>query len=246
MRTKLIQLEERVKELEKMAREVGTLVKRLNEGDEAQPELSIKGHTWYLAAKGLIEKLYPEKVDEFDYCYSGERGMWHALDAIEPVDLDNRTYNSFVSSFAKARGMVIGSLERAKSLEFDAFIRLSSALVSDEFETSRQLFDAAKGDESILRAAGTVARVALERHLLTIAEARSVTITVHPPTKKKPEAQDALNSLTKAGVLTAIQKSELETLFRIGNYCAHPKESIKTQDVEKLIVRGKEMAATIV
>jgi hypothetical protein len=125
-------------------------------------------------------------------------------------------------------------------------IQLSASLVSDEFETSRQLFDAAKGDESILRAAGTVARVALERHLFTIAEARSVKVEVNPPTKKHPEAQDAYNSLAKASVITAIQKSELETLFRIGNHCAHPKESIKAADVEKLIVQGREMAATII
>jgi hypothetical protein len=47
-------------------------------------------------------------------------------------------------------------------------------------------------------------------------------------------------------VISAIQKSELETLFRIGNHCAHPKEAVKAPDVENLIVRGKGMAATIV
>jgi len=155
-------------------------------------------------------------------------------------------YLRFQESFATARGLVLGSLERLKSLEYDILIQLSSALVLDEFETSQQLFDTAKGDESLLRAAGTIARVALERHLFTISEARNVTIDVNPPTKKKPEAQDVLNSLAKAKVITDVQKSELETLFRIGNHCAHPKESIKTGDVEKLLARAKDMAATIV
>ena len=141
--------------------------------------------------------------------------------------------------------MILGSLERAKSLEFDTLIQLSSALVSDEFETSRQLLDAAKGDESILRAAGVIARVALERHLFTVADARGVTIEINPPNKKKAEGQDVLNSLGKATVITAIQKSELESLIRIGNNCAHPKESVKERDVERLVERAKEMAATI-
>ena len=248
MRTKLIQVEQRVAELEELARKVDTLATRFRrkDGEAAQPELSIKGHTWHLAAEGLIERLYPDKLDEFNYCYSGESGMYLFLSTVDHRELTHVRYDNFVRSFAKARGLVIGSLERAKSLEFDMLIQLSASLVSDEFETSRQLFDAAKGDESILRAAGTVARVALERHLFTIAEARSVKVEVNPPTKKHPEAQDAYNSLAKASVITAIQKSELETLFRIGNHCAHPKESIKAADVEKLIVQGREMAATII
>jgi predicted transcriptional regulator len=58
-----------------------------------------------------------------------------------------------------------------------------------------------------------IGRVALERHLFTVAEAKAVTIEVNPPTKKAT-AQDAMNSLGKAGVITKIQKSELESLFR--------------------------------
>ncbi|SRR6266496_2185467 len=247
MRTKLIQLEQRVQELEKMAREIGAMARKFEAGgNNLQPELSIKGRTWYLAALGLIEKLYPERAEWFENCYSSNGGMTKFLDAVSSTAFEKRHYLNFLTSFAQARGLVLGSLERAKSLQFDALIQLSSALVSDEFETAHQLFDVAKGDESILRAAGTVARVALERHLHTIADARSVSIEVNPPNKKKPEAQDVINSLAKAGVITAIQKSELETLFRIGNHCAHPNEAVKASDVDRLIERGKGMAATII
>jgi len=248
MRTKLIQLEQRVQELERNAREISAMARKFEAGgnDNLQPELSIKGRTWHLAALGLIEKLYPERVEWFENCYNSSGGMTKFLNAISSRAFEKRHYLNFLTSFADARGLVLGSLERAKSLEFDAFIQVSSSLVSDEFETARQLFDAANGDESILRAAGALARVALERHLHTIADARGVTITFNPPSKKKAEAQDVVNSLAKAGVVTAIQKSELETLFRIGNHCAHPKEAVRPNDVEKLIVRGKEMAATIV
>ena len=248
MRTKLIQLEQRVRELEDMAREIAATAKHFVEhlDNSVQPELSIKGQTWYLAAHGFVEKLYPEKVEWLERLYAGNSGMHNLLNTmrIERVQ-QHKLYSMFRTSFAQARGLLVGSLERRKSLELDALIQLSSALVSDEFETARQLFDAANADESILRAAGTVARVALERHLHTIADARGVMITLNPPNKKKPEAQDVINSLAKASVISAIQKSELETLFRIGNHCAHPKEAVKAPDVEKIIVRGKEMAATI-
>lgn len=93
---------------------------------------------------------------------------------------------------------------------------------------------------------GTIGRVALERHLFNVADAKNVTIAINPPTKKKAEAQDVINSLEKSGVITKIQKSEIEGLFKIGNNCAHPKEPIKAEDIQRLLQRGKEPSTTIV
>jgi hypothetical protein len=214
---------------------------------DAQPQLSMKAKTWYFAAHGLLEKLYPEKVEWLENCFYGQSGM-HRLCGM--MTLKNAVfmtdkYNDFRSSFADARGLIAGSLERAKSLEYDTVIRIRSELVSDEFDTAQQLFDTAGGDESILRAAGTVGRVALERHLFTVADARGVEIKANSRSGKKM-AQDVINGLEKAGVISKIQKSELESLFKIGNNCAHPKEQIKAEDIERLLRRGKELTATIV
>jgi hypothetical protein len=248
MRTRLILVEQRIAELEKLADEISALADRFVDRDAAAlASLETKLQMWRLGAEGLLEKVYPSGLSLFHHYYCEERGILKFVSSILP-DVPNRqefllNYHVFKSSFSKARGMILGCLERLKSLECDLLIQLSSALVLDEIETSRQLCDAANGDESILRAAGTITRVALERHLFAIAEARSVAIQAN---RGKPMAQDAVNSLTKANVLTKIQKSELETLFRIGNLCAHPKESISSVDVEKLIVRGKAMVATII
>ena len=70
-------------------------------------------------------------------------------------------------------------------------------------------------------------------------------ITVHPPNKKKAEAQDVIVSLRKAGVITAIQQSQLEMLFRIGNNCAHPQEIVNESDIERIITDGKQLASVI-
>jgi hypothetical protein len=246
MRTRLIQFEQRVLELEKMAEEVMVLAERFSNHEEIQPQLSIKTQTWYHAAHGFLEKVYPEKVEWLEHCIDGDQGMIAFVDMVHPWPLNELKprHVYFLKSFATARGLVRGSLERAKSLEYDTLIHLSSALVTDEFDTAHQLSETAKGDESILRAAGMIGRVALERHLFTVAEAKAVTIEVNPSTKKAT-AQDAMNSLEKAGVITKIQKSELESLFRIGNNCAHPKESIKDKDIERLLQRGKELTVTI-
>jgi hypothetical protein len=37
----------------------------------------------------------------------------------------------------------------------------------------------------------------------------------------------------------------LETLFKIGNNCAHPQEIIDPADIEKMINDGKQLASVI-
>ena len=117
--------------------------------------------------------------------------------------------------------------------------------MADEFATADTILLEAKGQEVFVRVSGVIARVALERHLFTVIDQRGILITVNPPHKKKPEAQDAIVSLRKEGVITAIQQSQLETLFKIGNNCAHPQEIIDPTDVEKMINDGKQLASVI-
>jgi hypothetical protein len=87
--------------------------------------------------------------------------------------------------------------------------------------------------------------VALERHLWTIVDSYGLVVVKNPPTKKKADTQDLLNTLVKASVVTPIQKSEMDSLFTIGNNCAHPKELVIKTDVERLIGRGRELASVI-
>jgi len=57
--------------------------------------------------------------------------------------------------------------------------------------------------------------------------------------------EDVMQTLQKNGVITAIQKSQLDALFRVANNCAHPKETVKQSDVERLIRDGKQLASVI-
>jgi hypothetical protein len=104
----------------------------------------------------------------------------------------------------------------------------------------------AKGDETFVRTAGMVARVALERHLFTVADSRSLAIIKNPPNKKAADMEDILQTLQKASVITAIQKSQFDSLFKVANNCAHPKEAVTETDVERLIREGKQLTALIV
>jgi hypothetical protein len=89
-----------------------------------------------------------------------------------------------------------------------------------------------------------IARVALERHLFCVVDARSVPIIL-PPNKKHPSVEDALSALVKANVITAVQKSQFDSLFKSANNCAHPKETVREVDVARLIRDGRTAAAAV-
>jgi hypothetical protein len=131
------------------------------------------------------------------------------------------------------------------SRELPVVTRLSYAVVADEFEKASDLFRQSNGDEALQRASGVVARVALERHLFCVAEAQSLTLLINPPNKKKADVEDVLNTLVNANVITHVQKSHFDNLFKIANNCAHPREPVNPNDIERLIRDGRTETAVI-
>ncbi len=259
MQTKLLQLEKRISELEVMADRVGALAKQLIEGRGGQPELSIVGQSWYRGARELLQQNGSSSVDEFEACYVNrvdkpnmrhqrtfcdiEQYLSHGTGPRNPVPgIDH--YHRFTELFRKARSLVQATVEEIKSRELPVVTQLSFAVSSDEFDTAGEVLAQAGGSDALIRASGVVARVAIERHLLTVADTHVVVVTPSSPSKKVM-AQDILNSLAKQNVISPLQKSELEGLFKIGNFCAHPKESVTQSDVSRLVDRGRELCSVI-
>lgn len=242
MRAKLLQLNQRIEELESHANEIEELVRKYVSGEDVQPNLNLKGQRWYRGSRELMVQHEYSGLEDF------ERSWISAIkEVIEGNVGVNRQHAGdwFPRAFRSARALVAAVIEEIKSRELPVKSQLSFDVSADEFGKALELLDASNGDEAILRASGVVARVALERHLFTVADARSITIQLSSP-KKKPEAQDVLNTLAKLSVITGIQKSELESLFKVGNNCAHPKETVVLADVERLIKRGRELASVVV
>jgi protein-tyrosine-phosphatase len=254
MHTKLIQLEERIKELDLLWNEVSQLGDQFFRGAAVQPQFSMKGESWVRGARELLVQHNFSGLNDFDQAYNGEahqsrgiKGIIHRdrADFGSGAEYHNHVKGAFKRDFQMARGLLGSVVDEMKSRELPIKTALSLALAADELDTAHELLDAAKSNESLVRAAGVVARVALERHLFTLAQTRKLTIELNPPTKKKATASDVLATLSKSDVITAIQRSELEGLFTIANHCAHPKEVVTVEDVKRLIERSRLLAATI-
>jgi hypothetical protein len=185
MRTRVVQISERVEALEKLADEVMGLVQRQFQGHDVQPELSQKGERWYRGARQVLAQCEFSGLKDFDECYTGAAwttGLGHVMRRRTlSSEIESQIRSDFDEQFRRARGLLGGLIEEITSKELLTASRLSFALAADEFETARNLCDAAHNDEAVLRAAGVVARVALERHLFTVADSRQIQIQVNPP-----------------------------------------------------------------
>ncbi len=273
MQTKLVQVQSRIDDLDALANEVISLAARLKDGDNVQPDLLNKGHRWYRGAREMLVQAASSALAEFDECYDssktpirpgvplgrrnitdiehyisiGTNNSWDAMYWFGDQQKQNReNYHSIFSrAFQKARALLLSVIDEILSRELPVRTQLSFELVVDEFGAADAILLEGKGQEVFERASGVIARVALERHLFTVEDQHGIAVATNPPSKRKAEAQDAIVSLRKAGLITAIQQSQLETLFRIGNNCAHPKEIINFTDIEKLITEGRQLASVI-
>jgi hypothetical protein len=243
MKLKLLQLEQRIQELEAIADEVAVLAKKQSAQESVQPELNTKGQRWYRGAREILVQQKSSSLAEFDALYV--QVMKDVITGSIFEVGDEMMYTAFVGTLGAARALLIAVAEEIESRELPLKTQLSFAVSADEFDRASELVNSSGGDEALLRAGGVVARVALERHLWTVVDSYGLAVAKNPPTKKKADTQDLLTTLVKASVVTPIQKSEMDSLFTIGNNCAHPKEAVIKEDVERLISRGRELASLI-
>lgn len=243
MNQKLTQLTQRIKVLEALADEVGELALKQCQFQDVQPNLNVKGQRWYRGARELLVQQESSGRIEFDREYHQRlQGVFTG----NPYRLENAgDFGPFIRSFRAARALLMAVVDEIESRELPLKTQLSFAVSADEFDRALELVSSSRGDEAILRAGGVVARVALERHLWTVIESRSIAVVKNPPHKKKADTQDLLTTLVKESIMTATQKSEMDSLFAVGNNCAHPKEAVAKPDVERLIRRGRELASMI-
>ena len=260
MSSHMKQLEARIKELDKLYAEVLLSAQSHADGDpKGTADLKQKGEEWYRGARALLERENFSGLQGFDWCYDAyhpdiydKTKMTRSFSCISYFVY--ASYNSmstkinlpfFCETMAKGRALLNACLSEVKSRELSLLGELSFVVAADEFETASNLLQSSP-QETITRASGVIARVALERHFRTVAQEHGVSIVKNPPTKAHPDFTDITLSLKNAGVVTEVQRARLDVLYRIGNNCAHPKEVVNRHDVEELIRDAKSFAGLIV
>lgn len=241
-------LEKRIAELELLAEEVVGLARGVADGKPLHAQLATKGEEWYRGARSILVANEFSGLADFDRCYESyfefagktQRATWdigYFIHQSANVDLSfvKASFPPFVHTMTKARALLKSCVAELESRAIPMWTELSFVVAADEFNTAESLLENST-EETIIRASGVIARVALE---LTVAKEKGIEL------RPKAVASDIINALAKNSIVTPIQKANLEILFKIGNNCAHPKEPVKIEDVKELIKRGREMTEAI-
>lgn len=209
---------------------------------KALPSFREAYQTWYSEAKVLIRQLLPDRLSDFVRHYEKPKSR-------KEIAYDNYTIEDYLQGLHVTRGYakekVVGpdaaipqfrqQLAILKSVKarfesslFDIRQLVQADLFDSELDAAKELVK-----NKFTRAAGAVAGVVLERHLLQVCENHSLTLS-----KKAPSLADLNDTLKNANVIDVSQWRFIQHLADIRNLCDHSKKTEPTAEQVDDLVNG--------
>lgn len=203
---------------------------------ELQREVVRKYQRWYSSAYQLIKEYLPEKEAEFIEHYEDKTKSKVKGGVIDYLQLRSSQYTgdkhkiieSFVDKFEIQRSILLSIPDVAEIKELNLRRLISADFVETEIEQAEMLFK-----NGFHRAAGTLAGVALEKHLKTLCDINGVSY------KLKDTIEPLAHALYKANMLDIIELKKVQYLASIRNKCSHPND-ITEDEVKSVIEEVKK------
>lgn len=194
-------------------------------------EVDEKYEIWYTQAFTLVSDYVPERRADFEQAYSDMDELLH-FDSMEYKAADK--YCGILRRIiSRQKNILLSIPPKLETERLKVRKGVSDDIITEELHQSKRLWD-----EDNIRAAGIVAGVALERHLLTLCETSEQDMTY--------EHSDGIRSLTEtlydAGMISQTKKGQLEHLADVRNDCAHAnEEEPDRREVERLINQAENI-----
>jgi len=186
---------------------------------------------WYNQSLTLVSEYLPSREEDFRAVYTGMDDYIH-FDGKEYEKAD--VYCGLLRRLISRQKNILLSIppklttERLKTRK-----EISDDIISEELYQAKTLFD-----EEHIRAAGVVAGIALERHLLTLCEISEQEMEY----SHSDGIRSLAETLYQAGEITDTKKSQLGYLSDIRNDCAHAnEEDPDMREVERLIQQSEDI-----
>jgi hypothetical protein len=189
---------------------------RIPDGLKALQRITLNQYqSWYTQAYLLIKEYLPEKEEEFKEYY-------HNYDCSGV--LDHIQLNCYPNS--RNRQQIIDRFDGGLNLQRSILFSVPSAMETKELSMRKVItadfVDSELEQAELLikihpRAAGSIAGVALEKHLKTQCELNGISYT-------KGTIKPLADALKTAGRLNSIELGQIEFLARVRNQCVHATE----------------------
>jgi hypothetical protein len=193
------------------------------ETKELQNNLREEYASWYARAEELVSTHLPQRLDEFE---RRRTDVKQYVKLEKNAKLDPEQYvNSASDYFAEQRNIVKAIQGKIEAEKLSLRRQISDTFSKDELQQARELLD-----EELIRAAGVLAGVGLERYLQLECDDAELGY----------DYNDGIASLAQtlyeADEINSTTLSNLETLGQIRNDCAHANQQAPNEHkVRKLI-----------
>lgn len=208
---------------------------------ETLPNFKKRYQEWYSEALALIRQLLPDRLDDFIRHYEKPKGRkdninfesYRIEDALQ--NLETRRNGQLIADNKAAISHIeqqIAILEsvgrRFESTLFDIRQLVQADLLDSELDVAKELLI-----NKYSRAAGAVAGVVLEKHLLEVCTNRAIKVT-----KQHPTIADLNDLLKHNAVIDTAQWRFHQHLGDLRNLCAHNKQPEPTADQVTDLIQG--------
>jgi len=216
---------------------------------DALPKFEESYQSWYSECIALIKQLLPDRVTDFIRLYEKPKGRkdisfenYRIEDALQGLRITR--YGSEVvadsksaMSHLKQQVAILESLKgRFESSLYDIRQLVQADLLDSELDAARELLK-----HKFMRAAGAVAGVVLEKHLLEVCLNHSINIS-----KKHQTIADLNEALKSAQVIETPQWRFNQHLADIRNLCDHNKQKEPTSEQVSDLIEGVSKVAKTV
>ena len=186
---------------------------------------------WFNQSLTVVSSYLPRREADFTNAYSTIASL---------INLDNcdrtkvEVYNSeFRRDLTTQRNLLKSIPPKLDAEKLRVRKEISSEVASEEVHQAKRLFE---GD--LIRPAGVIAGVAIERHLLTRCEVSERDVEYEYDYGIKALAQ----ALYNADIISKTQHGQIEYLAKLRNQCAHADEEEPTPtDVDRLITQTEDI-----
>ncbi len=224
---------------------------KLDERLRQLPTFDHDYQSWYSEAGALIRQLLPDRLSDFVGYYEKPKNRktisyenYKVADYLQGLTITSTDMlekklvgpDGAIPQFQQQLAILKSAKRRFESSLFDIRQLVQADLFDSELEAAEEL-----AKNKFTRAAGALAGVVLERHLIQVCDNHKVVVS-----KKTPTISDLNNLLKDANVLDTPTWRSIQHLTDLRNLCDHQKASEPTgEQVTDLIAGVKKISKTL-
>lgn len=215
---------------------------------EGLPNFNVAYEAWYSECLTLIKQLLPDRLQDFREHFEAPKNRkdlsfttYRIQDALKGIQVTRLgevivDHRAAVPHFQQQAAILQAVQRRFETSLFDIRQLVQADLFDSELASAREL-----AKKKFLRAAGAVAGVVLEKHLLQVIVSHSLTLT-----KKNPGIGDLNECLKSNAVIDVPQWRHISLLADLRNLCDHNKLKEPTaENIEDLLSGVEKVMKTV-